>query len=156
MKEIRLVIIAFMLFLVTGCHKDSENNPLNKPPTQMELWECHTQTIWHEETVFNALVGKWKWFYTQSYGLEETGRNTESENTVIEFQKDSVINVIVDGKLEASTNWGVTLTDPPLFGLTTGTIISQLLYGRILFCDDLVEFNDSYIDGDDNYFKRIE
>ena len=156
MNKISVACVAIAILFLSACNNDKEiEEVIEKPPTQMELWDCHTQAVWHTETVFDELVGKWKWFYTQSYGLEENGSNTEIENMVIEFQKDSVLNIYIDGNMESTSIWSVILTDPPLFGLALDSAINQL-YGRILFCNDIVEFNNSYIDGDDNYFRRIE
>ncbi len=153
--ELYCTIMVIILF-ITGCKKDkTEDENTFIPPNQMEFWNCHTQTVWHMESVFNELVGKWKWIYSESYWAPGEGLNTEDENTILEFQSDSVLNVYVDGNLTGTTNWSIILTDPPLFGLAMDSTIAQL-YGRILFCNEIVEFNNSYIDGDDNYFKRIE
>lgn len=148
-------LVLVLLLLIFSCKKEKEEEIIKKPPTQMELWNCHTQTVWHKQNTFDELVGKWKWFYTENFWESNGGMNTENENTIIEFRQDSVLNVIVNGNLVGTTNWIIIQTDPPLFGLAMDSAIYQL-HGRILFCDDLVEFNDSYIDGDDNYFRRIE
>jgi len=50
----------------------------------------------------------------------------------------------------------VTPKDGELYGLELDSSITTLLYGRILTCGEILEFNNSYIDGSDNYFKRIE
>ena len=153
--KLKIFCILAML-LATGCKKDKAEKEIEFiPPTQMEMWDCHTQTVWHLQTVFDELVGKWKWIYQESFWAPGEGSNTEDENTIIEFRQDSVLNVFVNNQIVGTTNWIVIQIDPPLFNVSTDSIISQLP-GRILFCDDLVEFNNSYIDGNDNYFKRIE
>ena len=65
MKKNILCLLTVILLLFTGCKKEKTEDLIpTKPPTQMEFWNCHSQTIWHTETVFEKLVGKWKWFYT--------------------------------------------------------------------------------------------
>ncbi len=141
-----------MLFILS-CEKEDVSQ---RPMSQTDIWKCYNNSEWSELKIRNELIGKWKWIYNESFWYPNDGRNTESENTVIEFSNDSTITIIVNGNSEDTTKWMVTPKDGELYGLELDSSVTTLLYGRILICGEILEFNNSYIDGSDNYFKRIE
>ncbi len=63
------------------------------------------------------------------------------------------MNVMQHGHTTQTATWTVEHMDEDLFGIKVDPPVIQL-YERILFCYDLAEFNDSYIDGCDNYFRK--
>ena len=141
-----------MLFILS-CEK--EDVP-KRPISQTDIWNCYNDSEWSELRVRNQLIGKWKWIYSENFWAPDEGWNTESENTLIEFSNDSTLGIIVNGNLENTTKWMVTHKDGDLYGLEMDSTITTLLYGRILVCGEILIFNNSYIDGSDNYFKKIE
>ena len=62
----------------------------------------------------------------------------------------------LNGSLDNGVQIFVITEDGKFYGMKLDSHVTQLLYGRIFICDELVEFNDSYIDGCDNYFKKIQ
>lgn len=108
------------------------------------------------KNIFSVLVlVLWKWTYSENFWAPDKGRNTENENTVIEFFNDSIIQISVNRKLIGVTNWIIKPKDGELYGLELDTTITTLLYGRILICGETLESNNSYIDGSDNYFIKF-
>ena len=141
-----------MLFILS-CEKEDVSQ---RPMSQADIWDCYNNSEWSELKIRNELIGKWKWIYSESFWAPDKGWNTENENTLIEFTNDSTLNISVNGNSEKTTMWIVTPKDGELYGLELDSAISTLVYGRILICGEILEFNNSYIDGIDNYFKRIE
>ncbi len=145
-------LILALAFFCVSCHKEEISD---RPMSQKNMWNCYKNSEWSAGKIRDVLIGKWQWAYTESYGAPGKGRKTEKENTVIEFFKNSGLQVSVNGKLIGSTNWTIKHEDGELYGLELDSTITTLLYGRILICGDMLEFNNSYIDGSDNYFKKI-
>ncbi len=133
---------------------DKEEIP-ERPMTQTEIWNCYNDLEWSDVTIKDALIGKWKWTYSENFWAPDEGRNTENENTIIEFLNDSSLQFSQNGELIGMTNWTVKPKDGELYGLELDSTITTLLYGRILICGETMECNNSYIDGSDNYFKKI-
>lgn len=152
-KIVYSVLMFTSVFFILSC--DKENTP-QAPISQTDIWGCYNESKWTELRISNELIGKWKWVYSVNYWTPDEGWNTESENTLIEFSNDSTLNIIVNGEPESTTKWMITPKDGELYGLALDSSITTLLHGRILICGQIVEFNNSYIDGSDNYFKRIE
>lgn len=153
MKIVYRGIMLSSMFLIFSCVKEDISQ---RPMSQTDIWNCYNESEWSQLKVRNELIGKWKWVYNENYWAPDEGRNTESENTLVEFSNDSTLNIIVKGVSENTTKWVVTPKDGQLYGLELDSSITTLLYGRILICGEIVEFNDSYIDGSDNYFRRVE
>ena len=152
MKKILIGIIVLITFTIFSCDKEDITS---RPMSQSEIWTCYNQIDWNDNKIRDELIGKWKWIYTESYWAPEKGRNTENENTQIEFFNDSTLHVLVGGEIKNTTKWTFIPKDGELYGLELDSSVSQL-YGRILICGEIIEFNNSYIDGSDNYFERIE
>lgn len=123
--------------------------------SQTEIWNCYQDSEWSVVKVKDALIGEWKWIYSENFWAPNEGLNTEDKNTIIEFLNDSSVQIYVNGNLTGTTNWTVKPKDGELFGLELDSTITTLLYGRILICGETLEFNNSYIDGSDNYFQKI-
>lgn len=152
MKKIFNVIIVFIVFTIISCDKEDISS---RPLSQTEIWTCYSQIDWNESQIRDELIGKWRWVYTENYWAPEKGHNTENDNTQIEFFQDSTLNVLIGGEIKNTTKWIIIPKDGELYGLELDSSVSQL-YGRILICGKIIEFNNSYIDGSDNYFERIE
>ncbi|NPD48210.1 hypothetical protein [Lentimicrobium sp. S6] len=148
-----IIFVALITLFCLSCDKEEITE---RPMSQTDIWNCYNDSEWSDVKIKNALIGKWKWTYTESYWAPENGMNTESENTVIEFFNDSSLQIIENGELTNTAKWTVKPKDGELFGLELDSTITTLLYGRILICGVTLECNNSYIDGSDNYFIKID
>lgn len=142
-----LLVITIILF---ACNKD-ENPPIN----QGDMWDCHHKMTWDSLKTNNALIGEWEWEFIGCYWNPEDANNDEFKGLTIEFNSDNTLDVKENGQTTLTSNWKVVNLDADLFAIDVDPSVSQL-YGRILFCDERVEFNNSVVDGCDNYFKRKE
>jgi len=151
----KIIIISFIVLIgvsLQSCKKEDLSINL---PTQEEMWSCHHQNDWDTTKMKNELSGKWKWVFTQNYWNPTEGRNTEDKHIEIEFANDSILNIIENDTIIHSAKWSIVLKDDDLFGIEFDSSVS-LLHGRILICGNTLEFNNTYLDGDDNYFLRTE
>ncbi|MDQ3140849.1 MAG: hypothetical protein M3Q56_01225 [Bacteroidota bacterium] len=147
LSMVLLLVITIILF---ACNKD-ENPPIN----QGDMWDCHHKMTWDSLKTNNALIGEWEWEFIGCYWNPEDANNDEFKGLTIEFNSDNTLDVKENGQTTLTSNWKVVNLDADLFAIDVDPSVSQL-YGRILFCDERVEFNNSVVDGCDNYFKRKE
>ncbi len=142
--------LLFLCFLVLSCEKK------DKPPfSQDEIWKCHQNSEWNEIKLKNALVGLWNWEYVALSWTPENNQYVTDQELTIEFKSDSSLIVKQHGNIIQLATWKIVGGDPDLFSLEDDPNVSQL-FGRVILCNDIVEFYGSYADISDNYFRRIK
>lgn len=135
--------------LLMGCTNESV-----PPVKQQEIYHCYRQTAWDSLQIAETLVGKWQWEY-EDCAWTSGGSDRRYAGLNIEFNSDGTLDVYQNKAFIQTSNWQINLEDSDLYGLQLDPAVGQL-YGRILICGNSLEFNDSYIDACDNYFKRIK
>lgn len=71
---------------------------------------------------------------------------------MVEFNDDGTGQWIVADKSTTDFTWEVVPEDNA-WGIKTTPSLEHVA-GKILFCDENLELNDSYLDGCDNYYER--
>jgi hypothetical protein len=151
MKKFILAFLSTLIFL--GCNDDDIDQ---RPMSINEISNCYKQQEWNENKIAEELKGKWQWIYTENFWSPDKGRNTENEKLIVEFNSDTTLKVHINNELNDSTRWFVLpLTNSDLYVLELEKPIQQL-YGQILFCENILMFFDSYRDGTDNYFRKVD
>jgi hypothetical protein len=150
--------LIIVLVLFSSCNKESSNNPIDQvdacpPKSQSEMWTCHHLSSWDMITTRDALIGEWVWKYEGCFWVPEDAGCDGLDAFTIEFKNDNTLVAKENGTIIQTATWKVIEGDADLYSIEATPAVTTL-YGRILFCDDFVEFNHSYIDGCDNYFKR--
>ncbi|MDZ7936599.1 MAG: hypothetical protein U5M51_16890 [Emticicia sp.] len=143
-----IALIFTISILLFSCNK--EENP---PISLGDMWACHHEMTWDTLNTRQTLIGEWEWEYTGCFWTPEDANDDDFKGMTIEFKSDNTLDVRENGQITQTSNWKVINGDVDLFALDVNPTVTQL-YGRILFCEERVEFNHSYIDGCDNYFKR--
>ena len=148
-----VIIVLLSVFIFIGC----DDEDVSKRPVSLEnMSDCYRQNEWNENIIAKELTGKWQWIYTENLWAPDEGQNTENENRGFEFLSDSTLNVFVNDEIVESTRWIVVpVNNSDLFKLELDEPV-QYLYGEILICDKILLFFDSYRDGTDNYFIKVE
>lgn len=142
-----IIAISILLF---SCNKEKYS-----PYSQARIWNCHHELTWDSTSVNETLIGEWEWEYILCIADPQNANDEDHKGTTIEFKSDNTLDVIENGEITQTSNWKVVDGDSDLYKINVDPYVIQL-YGRILFCEKRVEFNNSYIDGCDNYFMRIE
>ena len=145
MKPNTLFALLLVLLFLQSCKKDA-------PPGMSEMYDCHESKTWTTENTFQELLGEWKW-RRQECGRVQSILIPSDDILALRFRADSTLEVIEEGVVTLIATWQVVVEDGTFFGLETDPLIDRIS-GRILFCEDWVEFNLGYIDGCDNYFLR--
>jgi hypothetical protein len=141
-------------FLCICCNTDKKE--FNPPYDMGKIWEIHHQTTWDSLSTANHLVGKWKWNYSFCCGEGWPNETfTNDKNFIIQFFDDGTLEVFENNISQKKSTWYPALEDGHLYGIVVNPTIIQL-YGRILFDENGVLFDDAYRDGANNYYIRVE
>ena len=143
--------ILFLVILSTLLACNKNENPLIN---QANMWDCHHKTTWDSLKIKKTLIGEWTWEYFTCSEEPDTNK-TEFKGLTIEFRPDNTLDMKKNGQTTQTSNWKVVDGDADLFAINVAPSVFQL-HGQILFCCGRVEFNNSNLDGCDNYFKRKE
>lgn len=161
----RYRIFSFLLFLclvLTNCNPDEpapekEENTCNEaaapPPAQLNLWPCHQAVNRDSVATEKALLGLWDWEYISCFWKPEKANAEDFKCLSIEIKADHTLTVKESGKITQTARWKIVRGEPKLFVIRTEPLVPQVL-GRVMFCGEVLEFNDSYVDGCDNYFRK--
>ena len=141
----RLTLLCLTIFTgLMSCKKD--NIDINS------FWECNKSQNLDTTTISSRLFGTWKWS-KQICGDGAGKTKTADKNIKVTFRTDRTFSVNENSTLLAQGTWKLVQVDGNSWGLDLSAA-SKYLYGRILFCDNQVLFNDSYRDGCDNLFDK--
>jgi len=141
------IAISILLF---ACNK--EENP---PISQGNMWDCYREMTWDTLSLKENLIGRWDWEYIGCFWNPKDANDDEFKGLSIEFVGNNTLDVRVNGELTQTSNWKVVYVDADLMAISVEPDVVQL-NGLILFCEEWLEFNNGYIDGCNNYFKRKE
>jgi hypothetical protein len=132
-----------------GCKDDSIS-----PYDYETILKCNNKNNWGLELTKNKIVGLWEWKYIRCCGETSSPyeNNTEFKGLRIEFKNDGT-GILIENDAIGEFTWDIG-TYNVLYGFTTEPNITQLS-GQLLFCDNIMMCNASYIDGADNFFKKL-
>lgn len=137
-----LIILIICLGLIS-CKKDTLD--INS------FWQCHNSQNLDSSSISNKLAGSWTWAKQSCFW---SGKTTNAKKNIkITFNLTGTFSVSENSNLITQGNWKLKIVDSNMWGLDL-TSPNDYLYGRILFCDNQVLFNNSYIDGCDNLFLK--
>src|SRR5690349_17763303 len=117
------------------------------------FWDCHNALHLDSAAISSRIQGTWSWQSQHCYwgpSFQLPGKSTK-----VTFYSNHKYSVQDESHIVTEGDWQLELVDNPLYGLQLSPPV-DFLYGRILFCDDQLLLNDSYIDGCDNLFKRVK
>lgn len=144
-----IILLLAIPFFMVACNKKG-----NSSAGQENWWACHHEKAWNATKTKRALIGEWEWEYGGNCDSDSGVFNySSSKGLTIVFKSDNTLSVKQNGQIIQSSHWEVVDGDADLFALNVEPAVDAL-YGRILFCDGSVLFDNSYVDGCDNIFKR--
>jgi len=117
-----------------------------------KFWNCNQTQNLDTSAISSKLIGSWNWS-KQACGDGAGKSKTADKNIKVTFRTDRTFYVNENATLLTQGNWKLVQVDGNSWGLDLSST-SEYLYGRILFCDNQVLFNNSYRDGCDNLFAK--
>jgi len=144
-----LIISAFIFIslLTFSCSKDK----LDQIDTK-QLWDCYKSQNYDSTKLASELLGTWKW---TAYHVEVPGTNKANKDVFLNLTKTGTFTVTENSVVITQGNWNLRIVDINNYELELNNP-STYLYGRIVLCENQVLFNNSYIDGSDNLFIKME
>jgi hypothetical protein len=140
-------LILFCVMVLTGlvaCKKDKLDIG--------SFWYCNKSQNLDTTNISSKLIGIWVW--SKQICGDGAGRlKTADENTKVRFGTNHTFSVNENAILLTQGTWKLVQVDGNSWGLELSSA-SEYLYGRILFCDNQVLFNNSDGDGCDNLFIK--
>ena len=125
------------------------------PPISIsERWPCHAETTWTTATIRHAMLGTWEWKYAKCFfGTDDRGC-LGADKYIVEVGSDGTLVVLYNGTVVQTATWHVIAGEHENeFTVETEPAVYRLS-GYIVICDDVIGFEEIYIDGCNNYFKR--
>lgn len=120
-------------------------------PDLTACWQCSIVQALDSTAISGKLVGSWTWAKQSCF---RPGMVKPADRTIkATFKIDHSFAVVEGANTLTQGTWGLIQVDGNSWRLELSAP-SEFLYGRILFCDKQLLFNDSYIDGCDNVFNR--
>jgi hypothetical protein len=141
----RIVILLAVIFIGLSSCKKRETDTEN-------FWECHKSQNLDSLSISNKLIGSWEWQKRLCFWANR--EEPADKNIKLTINSNGRFSVSEAGSVITQGNWRLMVVDIGMWGLDL-TVESEYLYGRILFCGSKLLFNDTYIDGCDNTFSRI-
>jgi hypothetical protein len=147
----RIILIVTALFVgLNSCKK--------KETTLIQFLECHKAQNLDSISISNKLRGSWALLTRRC--LTGNGPEDLQKNIKLTFNTNGNFSVTQAGNIITQGIWTIRAVDIDMWGLDISTA-SEYLFGRILFCEDKLQFNNSYqdvnniyIDGCVNTFVR--
>lgn len=148
MKNLFVILTTLIIFsFLQSCKKVK---PLNIDVTAYH--QCHTSQNYDSSSIASKLVGTWKWTMVSCFWSGTTERS--KSEVVVTFTEVGTFTVMEDGVVTTQGNWQLKSDNNKIFSLDIDQH-SSFITGRILFCENEVLFNHSYIDLCDNLFRKI-
>ncbi|MEJ7823438.1 MAG: hypothetical protein WKF85_14030 [Chitinophagaceae bacterium] len=127
--------------ILTSCKKDIDI---------ISFSNCNNSQGLDSATIAMKLSSSWLWSKQSCDGV---GTRKADKNIKIIFNSIGTFSILENSIAIAQGTWKLKNIGGNLYELNLSQP-SQYLYGRILFCDKQVLFNDSYRDGCDNLFTK--
>ncbi|MDX2248069.1 MAG: hypothetical protein SF052_14885 [Bacteroidia bacterium] len=139
--------------MAISCKEDLPPVIQEPPVSHSDMLICHHTIVWDSITTRNALIGKWQWEYITCYGNPEEANYDDYKDMFVEFKADNTLEVKMNEQITQTVTWDLKSGEANVWIMKVEPLVPQIV-GRIILCGDRVEFQDSYTDGCDNYFKR--
>ena len=136
----------FCLTILAGlisCKK--ENIDLNS------FWECNKSQNLDTTAISVKLVGSWTWAKQSCFWEGKT--KSADRNIKVTFNNNHTFSINENSNTLTQGTWKIVQVDGNSWEFDLSSP-GEYLYGRILFCNNQVLFNDSYRDGCDNVFNK--
>jgi hypothetical protein len=118
--------------------------------------ECTASGSLEKSVLATELIGTWEWQFMVCCPESDEGMKKDSKvfsGTKITFYDDGT-GLKEDKSGSANFSWALNTVDLNYYGIDSEPRIGGL-WGRLFICDAQMLTNDSYRDGADNYFKKI-
>jgi hypothetical protein len=152
MKLKHILYLPLIVLVAIACQKE-----VNPSEFYQKWFECRAENNLDTEATYNKLVGEWKMIATGCLECTSAGVRPSDIDIKLVFTADSTLQVIEDGQVIRNSKFSIRLIGINEKEIETQPKLENLyIWGNIEFCGNKVGFIDSYRDGRDYFFERIE
>ncbi len=145
-----LMIVSLCAFLVMSCEQERLAVPEIKAN---EFWDCHKSQELDSIKLASKLVGAWTWKKQACYW---GGKTVYADKDLqVTFTGNRICILRENSSIVSQGSWKLKAVDSNMFVLDLEHS-SIYLHGIILLCNGEVVFSDSYIDGCDYLFTKVD
>ncbi len=145
-------LLSVIIVLALGC-ESSTDDCVCPPEMQLsEMYECHMQDQWDPASVRNQLNGKWVWQYSGCPWVNEVIETESMKGRTVEFFGVDGLRIYDGDDILLNTTWQLDANEGS-FQVVTNESVDGLA-GYLLFCDNNLSFNLSYVDGCDHMYLK--
>ena len=118
----------------------------------ISFWQCNQSQNLDSTAISSKLLGSWIW--SKQVCGDGAGKLKDADKNIkVTFRTDRTFSVDENATSLTQGTWKLAKVDSISWELNLSSQ-SEYLYGYILFCNNQVLFNESYIDGCDNLFTK--
>lgn len=165
----KLFILLLPAIILFSCSKDPDvvvdySVPEVEVPIQFFgpfSWKCsYAQSLSDYATIMDSLSGEWEWTYVEHYWTPQDNNGQVHQGWKVVFTNDGDLYHIdpPQGITSDTIAWNVVL-NPFTDGYWLEDSLFQIpyqLYGNIHFCNDNLQFEATFMDLENNYFRRVQ
>lgn len=136
--------------LIISCITCQDELMPSEPVTGLGI--CHDEEFWDQKKIADKLLGRWRWIYTTCTDASDEAFFQKFKGLVIEFLPNNTFISTYEGVSPQEGTYNVSSNDGKYYSLKI-TPEFESMVGRLLFCNDELEFNYSYTGGCNNFFR---
>ena len=159
MKPISFILLFLVIVLSENACKKAETTDTpqqQKRPISIDsMLRCHNFVNADSSSIRNALITKWQWKFISCYWKPENANSEDFKTLTIEFKQNDSLEVRINNVTTQKSSWYLKRLADGFYKLISSSFIPQLS-GKVLVCGDQLLFYDTYVDGCDNYFKKLK
>ena len=158
----RTFLSGFLLsFLLFSCNKKEPAAPVKSGLVPKDennarfkaLYSCYSNNNRDSNGMADGLIGTWKLDYSYNYWTADA--TYADKEVLITFFPNRTLIIKESGVSGSARNWSLYLDNSTSWMLQVNPMF-EYLRGQIFLCDTEVMFYNSYIDGFDYYFTKVD
>lgn len=116
-------------------------------------YECSRPVSSDSTAIAQKLIGSWRWISKSCFW--EGKLKPSNKKITVSFNNNQTFSIKEHSNTIARGSWKLVVADGSFWGIESSTS-SDYIIGRILFCKNELLFNDSYRDGCDKLFRKVD
>ncbi|HYG52255.1 MAG TPA: hypothetical protein VD905_15195 [Flavobacteriales bacterium] len=154
MKKAVSFICCIAGVIMYSCKKDKAVPETSRGVDINAFYECNTAQQLDTAEMANKLLGKWKLILSACGECNDPGWYEPVKTVFVTFTSPNEFSVEENSTVISSGHWNLCMIDTNKWVLCSSSSLNYIA-GYILFCDNRVLFYNSYIDGIDNLFEKL-
>jgi hypothetical protein len=140
-----IILLPFAIAILCSCKKIKINLD--------SYYECSRNISGDSTAISQKLIGSWRWISKSCFW--EGRLKPANKKMIVTFNNNQTFLISENGNTIAQGSWKLVVADGSFWGIESSAS-GDYIIGRILFCKDELLFSDSYRDGCDKLFRKVD